>query len=81
MIHTNNETAIYLILSNIEDSVDDFQKNIEGILIPDTLNVTKYNDYYTPILSVSPGDFNALEKFNFRAKEQNYYAFIICIIL
>ena len=81
MIHTNNETAIDLILSNIEDSIDDFQKNINSILIPDNLNLTKYNDYYTPILSVSPEDFKALKKFNFLAQEQNYYAFIICNIL
>ena len=81
MIHTSNETAIDQILLNIEDSVDNFQENIDSIVIPDKINITKYNENYTPILSVSQGDFQAMKKFNFQAQEQNYYVFIICITL
>lgn len=78
MIQTNNITAIKLVLDNIDNYIDDFQNNIENILIPENINITKYNDYYTPVLSLSENDFEEMKKFNFREQSENYFVFVIC---
>lgn len=78
MIATANETALNNTLSNIENSVDDFDKNIESIIIPDNINITKYDQENVPILGLGNEDFLKLREYDFQKHEENYYFFIIC---
>lgn len=81
MIHTSNETAIDKILFNIDNSIDDLEKNIDSIIIPQKINVTKYDKKEFPILTVTESDFQNLKLFDFQEKEENYFIFIICKII
>jgi hypothetical protein len=78
MIHSSNETAIDLILYNMKNSIDDYNEYIESIIIPDILNIKKYDGNEFPIISVSSFDFLKLRKFDILGQEENYFIFIIC---
>jgi hypothetical protein len=78
MIHSSNETAIDLILFNINNSINEYDIYIDSIIIPDVIDIRKYDQNEFPILSVSNIDFLKLRKFDILEQEENYFILILC---